>query len=133
MGLKSFALLGWQFLLHLLSRLTFTYRRRGAARFHENFAPEHLLPLTPEDRQMLPLWQSCIVCGLCDAVCPELLSPELIATGMLGDLTKLGLVTQEASALTRCEGCSDCEAICPVGLPLRDLAAFIVRMGQQKA
>jgi succinate dehydrogenase/fumarate reductase-like Fe-S protein len=140
MGLKAFFLLGWQFLQHLLLRLTFLYRPRGADDFRASFSPERLFPLTERERGLLPLWQSCLACGLCDAVCPELLSeipagrfagPQLIASGMMGDHTQLHLVTAHTQALARCQGCSDCEEICPAEIPLRDLATFLARLGQK--
>lgn len=138
MGSKSLLLLGWNFFLHLLRRATFTYRRGGAKQFRANFDPEHLLPVTPNDREMLPAWQSCIACGLCDKVCPDLLSivqegrgvaPQLIASGLHRDLTAYNLVFPDASYLASCNECSDCEDICPVDIPLQSLAEFIVRAG----
>jgi NAD-dependent dihydropyrimidine dehydrogenase PreA subunit len=141
MGPRSLVLLGWNFLLHLLSRATFLYRRGGTAKFRENFDPERLFPVTPEDRPLLASWQSCVACGLCEQVCPELLSavpggrgvgPQLVASGLHREMPSYGLSWPDAEALSRCEGCGDCEAICPTQVPLRELASFIVRVGQRR-
>lgn len=140
MGAKSLVLLGWNFLLHVLSRVFFLYRRGGIQKFRENFDGERLFPLTQEDRGLLASWQSCVACGLCEQVCPDLLSqvesgrgvgPQMIASGLHRELPSYGVSWPDAQNLAQCQGCNDCEAICPVEVPLRQLASFIVRVGQQ--
>lgn len=140
MGWKSFLLLGWNFLLHVLRKATFLYHPGGTARFRKNFDPERLFPLTEQERAMLPQWQACVACGLCEKVCPSLLSavpegrgvgPQMLASSLHREFPAMSLTWPDAQALTRCEGCHECEAICPVEVPLRDLAAFLVRAGQQ--
>ncbi len=137
---KAVALLGSNFVMHVLSRATFTYDRGGLARFRDNFDPQGLLPLPPQARDLLPAWQRCTACGLCDLVCPTLLGniaaqrfagPQAVASGLLRNLPDLAITSADAEPLYACDGCHACEDICPQSIPLRDLAAFLIEAGQE--
>ncbi len=134
----AYLLLGWHFLLHVLSKLFMVYRPGGIERFTANFGPEGLSPVTERERQMLAKWQSCIGCGLCEAVCAELatipgnrlMGPQLLAESGMRDLSEAELALPSAEALEQCD-CAELEAICPVGIPLCELAEFLVRLGEE--
>lgn len=135
MGLKSVFLLGTQFILHFLLKLIPFRRDRGAGRFIENYRDDHLQPLTPAEREMLPGWQRCTNCGLCEAVCPLDSAPldpaglsfNRLANSAWRDPTAHRLVAASAARLVDCEPCGRCEAICPEEIPLRELARAVAR------
>jgi len=135
---KAVLLLGSNFFMHVISRVTFTYDRGGERRFRANFDHQGLIPVDARARELLPAWQRCVACGLCDAVCPELLGgvsdgrfagPQAVASGMFRDLSTQALNGPELEALSRCEGCDHCENMCPVEIPLRDLARWLTELG----
>lgn len=135
---KALLLLGSNFFMHVVSRVTFTYDRGGERRFRANFDHQGLLSVDGRGRELLPAWQRCVACGLCDAVCPELLGgvaegrfvgPQAVASGMVRDLSTQAHNAEELQALARCEGCTECEGMCPVGIPLRDLAGWLTELG----
>jgi Fe-S oxidoreductase len=137
---KSIWLLGTGFLAHVASRLTLTYDRGGIQRFREQFDREGLIPLTERDRELHASWTRCTACGLCDLVCPDLLSPiaagrftgpRQLASGSLRHLADLKIARGSAEKLAACEGCGECESICPVEIPLRELAEFVARIGSE--
>ena len=135
---RALILLGSNFFMHVLSRVTFTYDPGGERRFRDNFDHQGLLPISEEDRELLPAWQRCVGCGLCDMVCPELLGsvsdgrfvgPQALASGMFRDLSTQAISSPEIEALADCESCGECEGMCPVHIPLRDLARFLTELG----
>jgi succinate dehydrogenase/fumarate reductase-like Fe-S protein len=139
MGLKSFWLLGVQFVLHLLRRLFFLYHPGGAARFLENYLEDHIVPLEAGDREEMERWQHCTGCGLCEAACP---TPIMTSKGLQTSFASLALTTwrdmsayhltaDQAAALAECGECDACESVCPERIPLRDLAAFVVRTARR--
>src|SRR5690554_2452131 len=137
--IHAYIYLGWHFLLHILSKIFFLYRPGGLKRVNENFEPEGLTPLTEAEREMMTKWQRCIGCGLCEAVCPELsvipeyakntrlMGPQLIAESAMRDLSRADLALPSAEALAKVDG-DALEAICPVDIPLNDLAKFLIRL-----
>jgi len=140
--LKSMFLLGTGFLAHVASRMTFTYDPGGIKRFRQNFDSDGLIPMTERDRELHASWTRCTACGLCDLVCPDLLAPiprgrftgpRMVASGILRDLPNFSVTCGDAHKLMACDTCRECEAICPVELPLRELAEFIVRIGDEGA
>ena len=138
--LKALWLLGWHFFLHWLRKLTFLYDRGGIKRFRGNFDREGLVPLDEQERELLPRWQACIGCGLCEAVCPDLRAipdgrhtgPAYLAHSAVRDLSEARMAIHAAELLARCQdGCRDCEDICPTGVPLAELARFLIRVGDE--
>ncbi|MBN1945379.1 MAG: 4Fe-4S dicluster domain-containing protein [Bradymonadales bacterium] len=134
MGLRSFFLLGFQFFLHLLRRIFFLYRPGGVARFLENYREDHLFPFEVSDRELLPLWQRCTACGLCEAVCPlkegspieqGRLSYLVLASSLWRDTSIRRWAAKDAEILASCSDCDRCEQICPERIPLRALARLV--------
>ncbi len=136
----AFVLLGWHFLLHYLRKLTFVYDPGGIEQFRENFDQEGLGSLSDEDRRALHQWQRCIGCGLCEAACPELsvipdnrhAGPRYLAMGTIRDLSESELAVPSAEALERCD-CEDLREVCPVDIPICDIAAFIRRKNREES
>lgn len=135
-SIHAYLLLAWHFLLHVLRKLFFIYRPGGIERVKENFETEGITSLTERERQMMAKWQSCIGCGLCEAVCAELsvipdnrhMGPQMLAESALRDLTQAELAIPSAEALEACD-CDELAGICPVDIPLCELAEFLQRLG----
>ncbi|MFP4597566.1 MAG: 4Fe-4S dicluster domain-containing protein [Persicimonas sp.] len=136
--IHAYALLAWHMVVHILGKLVLLYKPGGIERVRAHFEPEGLTPLEAEEREMIAKWQSCIGCGLCEAVCPELdlipdqrvMGPSLLAQGGMRELSHSELTLPSAEALQTCD-CDALEQICPVDIPLCDLAAFLTRLGEQ--
>lgn len=137
----AYLYLGWHFLLHVLRKVTFTYRAGGIARVRENFEPEGITPLTEAERDLLHEWQRCIGCGFCEAVSPELslipenahqahlFGPQFMAESAMRDLSHAELALPSAETIARLNAPA-LEGICPVGIPLVELAEFLMRLDQ---
>lgn len=133
MGFKSAILLGTQLLLHLLGLLWPFGRERGAKRFLENYRADHIRPVTTHERELVPLWQRCTNCGLCEAVCPldtvpgDALGLSFTRLAIAGwrDLSAHRLIQASAKAMEACQPCGDCESACPEEIPLRELARLV--------
>ena len=69
-GFKSFILLGTQLILYLFRLLWPFKQERGAEQFLESYRADYLRPISDHERKLVPLWQRCTNCGLCEAVCP---------------------------------------------------------------
>ncbi|TVQ98781.1 MAG: hypothetical protein EA398_13070 [Deltaproteobacteria bacterium] len=137
--MRALVLLGWHFLLHWLSKVTFTYRRGGLPRFRENYDPDGLLPLSPEDRALLASWQRCTACGLCEAVCAEAglvveggrTGPMELMTAGSRDLSEHPVAARAATGDV--PGAEEAAALCPMAVPIPEVLGFVRRQADQLA
>ena len=105
---------------------------KGMNRFLDQYGPEHLLPLSAEARRLLPGLESCINCGMCDTVCARFDAatrhlfngPSELATSLTRSLPDYDAIGGHLDAWEGCGTCRECEAICPMGVPLRELLGF---------
>ena len=129
--LKAWILLGWAFLCTLWLRITFR-APGGLSQFRAQYAPDRLTNLSPEQRLELGSYGGCIACGLCnrgDAVLMQssegrfqgTMTLVLAATRSMPDFAA---AERGLSHLTD-EQLLAKEQLCPVGVPLRKLAAFV--------
>lgn len=133
-------LLGWHFLLHYLKKITFLYDPGGLEQFRENFGDEGLCSVDERQRELLADWQRCIGCGLCEAECDELSiipegrrdGPRYIALSSSRDLSESDLAIPSAQALSSCD-CDDLQSVCPVDIPICDLAEFLREVGERES
>ena len=92
------------------------------------YEPDHLFPLTAEERALLPAMSRCINCGLCALAGGRLGTVPLpvLASTYLRDYPELpGAVTDLEGALP---DFAAAEAACPTGVPLRSVARMVVRL-----
>jgi len=134
--LFAFFLLGVRaVLLHPLRQLFTPADRKGKAGFLRSYAPEALVPATPQDRADLVRFTGCVNCGLCDAVCPlvakltpsEWRGPSLFALAYSRASPELPHLRGPVALLDLCGTCTRCRDICPRGVPLLDIFAFTRR------
>ena len=129
----SFLNLAYRFNLHLLRKPFAAAGPPARQTFLANYADDNLHPLSEQGRQQLPRFQRCICCGLCDSVCDNLRAthlhqlggPSQLASCLSRSLPDYRLLGPVLELWSQCGDCRDCEAVCPSGMPLRELAAFI--------
>ena len=127
--------LAYRFAVHVLWRLP---RRALGWRgdytlFSSTTANEGYVPLQSAERARFPEFMQCIHCGLCSLSCPELRAAPASAwdeawTFVAGPARSLERAPLVASGITPCAECSECEAACPTGVPIPQLAAMVKRM-----
>lgn len=124
-------LLAWSLLETLVLRLL-RPGRAGLAKFESNYEKDRLLPLTTDQRVLLPSISGCIACGRCDVgqgtrmaesdgTYRGLMAFVLSATRSLPDFDAAAVVADRLST-------SDLVALqrrCPADIPFSDLAAFV--------
>lgn len=121
---KSFAYLGWAFWRRQFKRLWPGKNDDGGAeRFLENFTPEGMAPLTLSEEALLERLGACIHCGLCEAVCPLPVDrwPAYSRAIAMADDAAVDIPARCPPA------CDACVQICPTGVPLAQIPAFIHR------
>lgn len=126
----AYAVLGWSLLKVGVDRLF--GKRTGMALFRDNYDGDRLPPLDAPERARLVDFSGCIACGLCDVG-----EGERIATsrGAYRGIMALALASSRSmpdfDAAARAvdhvpQGVLRAkEAICPVRLPLAELAGFV--------
>lgn len=123
-----------------LAKLAFAYgihlARRGLRRRHrpqlvdllETYAPDGIRPLDAATRERHPRLVGCINCGLCALAAGRLGRTRLpdLASSYMRLYARLG----EASSDLEGDGpdLAAASAVCPVGLPLDEVAAAVRRM-----
>lgn len=133
--LLSLAMLLLRVVWHFL-KIPFRRAPVHERRFLENYAPEGLVPLASDARRLLPRIEGCIGCGLCTALCPHWAeegqrhrfgAPSFLVMSARSfpEFHAFRSETDDGRACARCT----CEAVCPVGIPLRDFAALVRGMG----
>ena len=136
--LKAYALLAWHLFLHILKKVFLLYDPGGIERFRGHFDREGLAPLNEDERGLLDDWQSCIGCGLCEAVSADLeaipeqrhMGPSLLAQCGVRDLSESDLTLPSTEAIEELD-CDELQGICPVDIPLCELAEFLARIGEE--
>jgi hypothetical protein len=117
--------------LHQLRR---RLRRRagdGSQRLLRTYAPDHLVPLTAAERELLPAASACINCGLCALVAARVsgLRPTDLAAAYLRDYTRLPAAASDIGAAAGGPpGLAEAAAACPVGVPLEGVLAMVRRL-----
>jgi succinate dehydrogenase/fumarate reductase-like Fe-S protein len=125
--LRAYAFLGFSLLLNLLRR---PFRKTGIAKFEAQYSADGLFRLSQAERANVSRFSRCISCGLCDLYCAGLAGaprrmPRALAIAGSRSLADYDALAGEAKAWLGCESCGACEAACPTGVPLRELAAFV--------
>ena len=95
------------------------------------YAPDHLLPLTAAERELLPAASACISCGLCALVAARVsgLRPADLAAAYLRDYTRLAAAGSDIGASAGGPpGLAEATAACPVGVPLEGVLAMVRRL-----
>jgi len=123
----SLAKLAWAYGLHLARRRV--RRPRPQLReLLETYSPDGIRAITPAERERHPRLVTCINCGLCA------LAAGRIGTTRLPDLasTYMRLYARIGEASFDVAGdlpdLAAASAVCPVGLPLDEVAAVVRRM-----
>jgi succinate dehydrogenase/fumarate reductase-like Fe-S protein len=132
--------LAYRFNLHQLKK-PFASDVPGKQRFLESYGPDGLVPLDERARARLPSYEGCLSCGLCDAMCGSLAAarrhlfngPSDLATSLSRDFTAFPRLLAQLDAWGTCADCTRCEAVCPTGVPLRELAAFVRALAEAAA
>jgi len=104
----------------------------GQTRFLAQYGPERLVPLSAAARRLLPGLEGCVNCGLCDTACGKLDAatrhlfngPSELAASLTRSLPDYDAIEGHLQAWETCGTCRDCEGICPMEVPLRELLGF---------
>jgi len=123
----SLAKLAFAYGVHL-TRRRLTRARPQLPALTATYAPEGIRPLEPSERERLPRLVTCINCGLCALAAnrvgktrlPDLASSWMRLYARLGEASSD--VEGEAPDLVAAS------AVCPVGLPLDEVAAVVRRI-----
>ncbi|MGK0359815.1 MAG: ferredoxin [Bradymonadia bacterium] len=122
--IKSFGYLAWAFWRRQFKRLIPGRNDDGGAeRFLENFSPEGMAPLTAAEETLIQQLGNCIHCGLCEAVCPL---PVSRWTAYTRAIAMAADAAQDIPKQCPPE-CDACVQICPTGVPLAQIPAFVHR------
>lgn len=124
-------LLAWALLVTTAKRL-FGRGPRGLPLFRANYDADRLPPLTPAERLALPTFSGCIACGRCDAgdgpriaasrgAYPGTMALMLASSRSMPDFD----AAARAFALVDDHALAEKEALCPTGVPMRRIAAFV--------
>jgi|GEM_PF-2584653 len=114
----------------------------GIPKFTQNYIADGLTSLTRAERNKQWDFSKCINCGLCDALCTpidntrDLLSqgPSLAASSYSRAFPWYKHAEKYLSEWKACSGCGKCSNICPTGVPLKEIVAFMQRViDKQKA
>jgi len=116
----SYAKLAWAYGLHL-ARRRLGRRRPQLADLYQTYAADGIRALEPAERERHPRLVTCINCGLC-----------ALAAGRLGKTRLPDLASSYMRLYSRGEGdgpdLAAASSVCPVGLPLDEVAAAVRRM-----
>src|SRR5437870_10059301 len=127
----ALARLAWAYGIHQ-ARRRLTRQRSQLADLVETYAADGIRAVDPEMRERHPHLVSCINCGLCALAAGRLGKTRLpdLASSYMRLYARLGEAASDVSG-ARDGSAPDLAAaslVCPVGLPLEDVAAVVRRM-----
>lgn len=123
----SYAKLAWAYGMHL-ARRRLTRTRSQLEDLFETYREDGIRPLEPGERERHPRLATCINCGLCALAARRLGSTRL--PDLASSYMRLYARLSEASSDLEGEEADLAAAasVCPVGVPLDDVAAVVRRM-----
>jgi succinate dehydrogenase/fumarate reductase-like Fe-S protein len=133
MGARLYALgvLAWALVLLFVKKI-FGRGPRGLALFQANFAAEGLSRIDPQERADFASFSRCVACGRCNlgdgprmaasrGAYPGTMALMLAASRSMPDFD----MARHAFAWIRDEELGEKERLCPTGVPMRRIAAFV--------
>ena len=122
--------LGGAYARHELRRRLRRGPGSGAGRLLQLYGPDHLVPLTEAERDLLPAASACINCGLCALVAARVagLRPADLAAAYLRDYPILPAAASDLVGEAPAAVMASAAAACPVGVPLEGVLAMIRRL-----
>lgn len=126
----SLAKLAWAYGLHQTRRLL----RRPRAQLDDllaTYAPDGIQTIRPEDRARLPHLVTCINCGLCAFAAARFgrTRPPDLASSYMRLYATLDEVSPDLSG--DAADLAAASLVCPVGVPLEEVAAVVRRMSRR--
>lgn len=112
-------------------RRRFRRPQPGEARLLATYAEDRLVPLTAEERDLLPEASGCISCGLCALVVARVsgLRPADLAPAYLRDYPRLALAAPDwEGAAPAVDALQAAAEACPMGVPLPGVLAMVRRL-----
>jgi hypothetical protein len=135
--LNALVRLGWALLRSVLAPLLGT--RRRLADFRRSYAGDHLSPVSRQDRRDLPLFGTCIGCGLCDVgEGARIVRSKGTYRGVMDLMLASSRSAPDYDAAARsfaavgADRLAELETRCPVGVPMRRVAAFVTAMSEPR-
>lgn len=129
--------LAYRFGTHVLLRMP--RRALGGTddydRFRDAVQPEGYLPLLPDERARMPAAMQCIHCGLCALACEDVAAEPTSAwddawTFVGGPSRSIDRAPLVAGGLTPCARSAQAAAVCPMGVPIPQMARMHQRLAQ---
>jgi hypothetical protein len=123
----SLAKLAFAYGVHLTRRRLRGTRPQLSALL-EAYAPDGIRPLTPAERERHPRLVTCINCGLCALAAERIGKTRLpdLASSYMRLYARLAEVSSDVAGET--PDLLAASAVCPVGLPLDEVAAVVRRL-----
>lgn len=130
--LKAAVFLAWSLIVTLLRRLFGSKENLGIALFKENYGPDRLPPVTPEERANFGEFGGCIACGVCDRGEADRIAESRgeyrgVMHLMLGGSRSMPDYTAAALSFRHVpdEVLAKKETQCPTRVPMRAIARFV--------
>lgn len=123
----SLAKLAWAYGVHQ-ARRRLRRPRSQVARLLETYAADGIRPMSPDERARHPRLVTCINCGLCAFAADRMgkTRPPDLASSYMRLYAGLGEASSDLSGSEA--DLAAAAAVCPVGLPLEEVAAVVRRM-----
>src|SRR5204862_7636428 len=126
----SYAKLAWAYGLHL-ARRRLGRGRPQLADLYQTYAADGIRALEPAERERHPRLVTCINCGLCALAAGRLGKTRLpdLASSYMRLYARLGEASSDVEGET--PDLAAAAAVCPVGLPLDEVAAVVRRISNR--
>lgn len=123
--------LGFHVVVHYLKKLWPWHVKDGLKQFKKNYIVEGLPAYSSSFRALAFQPGQCTACGICDTVCPLVLSSDFNFLGPMrsvasvmrgGPLLEYALDDLSTFSADACVSCRKCESACPQNIPISELA-----------
>ena len=135
----ALANLGIFSVVHYVKKPFVSREKKGIDRFIKNYQDDKLTYLAETELAVLPMLESCISCGLCDAACPiyeqrgptVFPGPSFLINALSRSMPDMAFAGDFIELLSECRDCNECSIVCPQNIDFAAACEFVKAHHQQ--